>query len=109
MKFIVDAQLPPSLADLLTAAGHDATHLFHILPADATDIHVALEANRRAAIVISKDEDFAQLSGRRILVTQFLWIRLGNMTAHRLWQTLEPLLPAIEKSFSAGERIIEIR
>lgn len=109
MKFIVDAQLPPRLADLLNAAGHDATHLFHILPIDATDLDVATEANRRGAIVISKDEDFAQLSARRVLLTQFLWIRSGNMTALRLWQILEPLLPKIEQAFAAGERIVEIR
>jgi predicted nuclease of predicted toxin-antitoxin system len=109
LRFLVDAQLPPGLAKRLSAAGHQAIHLHDAMRPEATDIEVAAEANRRAAILVSKDEDFADLSQRGILVGPLLWIRCGNVTNARLWQMLEPLLPAIQEAFASGDRIVEIR
>lgn len=109
MIFLVDAQLPQGLATRLTAASHQAVHVFDVLTPDASDIEIALEANRRKAIVISKDEDFVDLSIRGVLLGPLLWVRCGNMTTSRLWRVIEPLLPTAEKSFAAGERIVEIR
>lgn len=93
----------------LSVAGHQAVHVFDALTPDASDLEIALEANRRNAIVISKDEDFVALSIRGVLVGPLLWVRCGNMTTSRLWRIVEPLLPAVDKSFAAGERIVEIR
>jgi len=107
--FLIDAQLPPGLALRLSAAGHDAIHLYDILPPEAKDVEVAVESNRRGAILVSKDEDFVDLSRRGILTVPLLWIRSGNATNERLWRSLEPLLPAIESAFASGEKIVEIR
>ena len=109
MIFLVDAQLPRGLAARLASAGHQAVHVFDVLAPDASDMEIALEANHRNAIVISKDEDFVALSIRGVLVGPLLWVRCGNMTTSRLWRIIEPLLPTAEKSFAAGERIVEIR
>ncbi len=109
MRLLLDAQLPPGLAARLSEGGHEAFHLFDVLPADAGDLEVAIKADELAAILVSKDEDFVDLSARGILKTQFLWIRSGNMTTRRLWAVLAPLLVEIEQSFAAGERIVEIR
>lgn len=109
MRFLIDAQLPPGLARRLVVAGHEASHVFEILPADASDADVAAAANRLDAILLSKDEDFVPLAIAGRLLRPLLWIRSGNMTTARLWSTLEPLLPEIEATFAAGERIVEIR
>jgi predicted nuclease of predicted toxin-antitoxin system len=109
LRFLVDAQLPPGLARRLEASGHEAIHLHDVMNPEATDMEVASEANRRQAILVSKDEDFADLSQRGILVTPLLWIRCGNVTNVRLWQVLEPLLPTIEGAFASGDRIVEVR
>lgn len=109
MRFLIDAQLPPGLARRLADAGHDAVHLHEVLPQEAKDIEVAEEANRRRAVLITKDEDFVDLSHRGILLVPLLWIRLGNTTNAALWQKLAPLLPEIERAFAAGEKIVEIR
>ena len=93
----------------LSTAGHDASHLHAVLPPEAKDIDVALEANRRQAILVSKDEDFADLSRRGILTGPLLWIRLGNTTNVALWKKLAPLLSEIESAFAAGEKIVEVR
>jgi predicted nuclease of predicted toxin-antitoxin system len=109
LRFLVDAQLPPGLARRLSSAGHDAVHLYEILPPETKDVDVAGEANRRGAILVSKDEDFVDLSRRGILTAPLLWLRLGNMTTAGLWQKLAPLLPEVESAFAAGDRIVEIR
>ena len=95
MRFLIDAQLPPGLAARLPDDGHD-------LPAG---VHL----QRCGAILVSKDEDFADLSRRGVLMVPLLWIRLGNTTNATLWHRLAPLLPEIESAFSAGEKIVEIR
>jgi predicted nuclease of predicted toxin-antitoxin system len=109
LRFLVDAQLPPGLARHLSACGHPAIHVCEILPLEARDQAVALEANRRGTILVSKDEDFVDLSRRGILAVPLLWIRLGNATNERLWRSLEPLLPTIEAACALGEKIVEIR
>ncbi len=109
LRFLIDAQLPPGLAGRLAAAGHEAVHLHDVMSPEATDIEVALEANRRQAILISKDEDFADLSRRSILLVPLLWIRCGNVTNARLWQVLDPLMPTIGQAFASGDRIVEVR
>ena len=109
MRFVVDAQLPPGLAERLSNAGHDARHLYGLLPPEATDVEVAMAANEREAVLVSKDEDFAELSRRGVLAVPLLWIRLGNITNTALWTKLAPLLPQIEAAFAAGEKIVEVR
>lgn len=109
LRFLIDAQLPPGLAKRLTASGHEAVHLHDVTNPEATDMEVALEANRRGAILVSKDEDFADLSRRGILIVPLLWIRCGNVTNARLWQVLDPLLPTIMQAFASGDTIVEVR
>lgn len=84
-------------------------HLHEVLAQEAKDVEVAEEANRRQAVLVSKDEDFADLSHRGILMVPLLWIRLGNTTNAALWQKLAPLLPEIESALAAGEKIVEVR
>ncbi len=57
-KFIVDAQLPPSLARYLSSHGEDVIHVLDVNMMDASDSAIwdlALSENR---VIISKDEDF---------------------------------------------------
>ena len=37
MRFLIDAQLPPSLAVTLRECGQEAAHVFDLLPPDARD------------------------------------------------------------------------
>ena len=59
MRFLVDNQLPPSLARWLRDRGHDAEHAFesglHLLD----DRALWARALADARIVVSKDEDFS--------------------------------------------------
>ncbi|MCU0796295.1 MAG: DUF5615 family PIN-like protein [Akkermansiaceae bacterium] len=53
MRFVVDAQLPPALARLLTAHGHQAEHVADIGLRDADDSPIWLYALQQQAIIIT--------------------------------------------------------
>lgn len=108
MRFLIDAQLPPSLAEKLVTLGHEAEHVNSIGMGAAKDREIWAFAVERQAVVVSKDQDFAGLAQKARKTTSVLWIRLGNTTGAALWRALEPLLPEILEAFERGERLIEI-
>jgi predicted nuclease of predicted toxin-antitoxin system len=60
MRFIVDAQLPPALARSLTAKGHEAEHVADRGLHAASDNAIWDFAMQEGAVIVTKDEDFAQ-------------------------------------------------
>ena len=59
MKFIVDAQLPPSLAKLLQEKGYDAIHTMDLPNQnDTPDEEINQLSLAQERIVITKDSDF---------------------------------------------------
>lgn len=91
VKFIVDAQLPPSLAETLRQAGCDAVAVREIDLRDA------------------KDEDFAErclASGQAPVV---IWLRIGNATTPELVGWFMPQWPSMLARLQAGDRFIEVR
>ena len=78
MRFLVDAQLPPALARWLAGKGHAAEHVADVGLAHASDKDIWDHALAVGAVIVSKDEDFAQ---RRILASAgptVVWVRLPN-------------------------------
>lgn len=61
MLFLVDAQLPPSLAEALRDAGCEAVHVAELDLLGATDLQIWNEAVSRAAVLVTKDRDFSLL------------------------------------------------
>jgi predicted nuclease of predicted toxin-antitoxin system len=60
VKILIDAQLPPGLKLLLTAAGHHAYHVVDVGLRDAADTIVRAYTVREGAAILTKDEDFAR-------------------------------------------------
>ena len=54
MRFVIDAQLPPALARLLTAQGHTAEHVADIGLRDADDSPIWAYALELQAIIVTK-------------------------------------------------------
>jgi predicted nuclease of predicted toxin-antitoxin system len=109
VKFLIDAQLPPALAGSLRQAGFDAIAVRDIGLRDAKDGVIWQYALQHDAIVITKDEDFAQRTLFSPDSPVIVWLRLGNATNQQLLSWLMPQWPAVLARLEAGDRLIEVR
>lgn len=107
-RFLVDEQLPPALAEKLTAAGFASEHARTIGLGGGSDMSLWRHAARMGAAIITKDEEFAALTNSRSDGPAIVWLRIGNASSAALWRALEPLLPAVIEALENGERLIEI-
>lgn len=108
MRFLVDAQLPPALARYLAAGGHEAEHVVDIGLSGAKDQAIWEYAARVGAVIVSKDEDFAQRTFFGKGGPPVVWIRLSNTRKRELLLWFEPMLPWITEALERGERLVEI-
>ena len=108
MKFIIDAQLPKSLADFLIYKGFDAIHTLDLPNKNFTDdaeiINFALQENR---IVITKDSDFLDSHLLKSEPKRLLLIRTGNITNQMLLKILSNKLEMIVELLSESN-LVEI-
>ncbi len=85
MKFIVDAQLPKSLARFLSERCFDAIHTLDLPHKNVTDDReinrISLEENR---IVISKDSDFYDSYTAHKEPYKLLYLTTGNISTKDL-------------------------
>ena len=107
MRFLVDAQLPPALAEALRHSGHEATHVVDIDLATALDGKIWEAAVARSSVLVTKDRDFAALRAARNDGPTILWIRTGNVENRTLIAGLLRYLPAIATAIERGDKIIE--
>lgn len=109
MRFLIDAQLPPALARVLTEHGHVAEHVTDIGPGDAPDRELWRYALDHDAVIITKDEDFAQMAARGDESPTVVWVRVGNTRRAALLTWFEPLIEQIVSMVERGDEIIELR
>ena len=109
MIFLVDAQLPPALANWLTQQRHTAQHVDDLGLRDAEDVVIWNWALSSEAIVITKDEDFAERTARIASGPVIVWLRIGNSTNRALLEWLEPRWTQVTLLLDAGNRLIEVR
>ena len=109
MRFLVDAQLPPALARLLEAHGHEAKHVENEGLRDAEDGPIWEHAVRHQFVIVTKDEDFAHRLRQAKTAPVVVWLRVGNTTRRALLQWFEPLIGQIADLIQQGERLIEVR
>jgi predicted nuclease of predicted toxin-antitoxin system len=107
--FLIDAQLPPALASWLIQQGHTAQHVDDLGLREAEDIVIWNYASSTGAIIVTKDEDFAERTARTSTGPVILWLRIGNATNRALLQWLTPRWTQITLLLVAGNRLIEVR
>lgn len=96
MKMWIDAQLPPTLANWLSATfGSEATALRDLSPQDAQDIEFFEAARTENAVIMTKDSDFIDLVCRLGVPPQILWLTYGNVTNRNLRKLLTATLPDV--------------
>jgi predicted nuclease of predicted toxin-antitoxin system len=83
VKFLVDAQLPPALARALREAGYEVQAAGELGLRDAEDDAIWDYALANQAVIVTKDQDFADrlLSSRTAPI--IVWLRIGN-TSNRV-------------------------
>ena len=107
MLFLIDAQLPPSLAVALRDAGCDAVHVDDLGLLGAADRQIWDVAASRAAVLVTKDRDFPILRATRNDGPAILWVRVGNTDNRTLISQILRALPAIRAAVERGEAVIE--
>jgi predicted nuclease of predicted toxin-antitoxin system len=106
VKFLIDAQLPARLAELLTGAGHDAIHTTELPNGNrSTDQQIAELADADGRVVVTKDRDFRDghllaRSPRRLLI-----IATGNITNNALLELFALHLDAIVASLDQADLV----
>jgi len=93
----------------LASRGHQVEHVLDLELAQASDGALWARCRDTTAIVVSKDEDFANWVRAGRAGPAVVWLRTGNGTTDRLIETLSPVIDAVEACLAAGDRLIEIR
>jgi predicted nuclease of predicted toxin-antitoxin system len=109
LNFLIDSQLPPALARWIVSQGHQATHVVDLGLEAADDTIIWEHARKMQAVIVSKDEDFADRWLLRSEGVALVWIRKGNCSNRGLIAWLELLWPAAVKRLEQGEAFIELR
>jgi len=90
VKFLVDAQLPARLTDLLNRAGHDAIHTSELPNGNrSTDREIAQAADGRGRVVVTKDRDFRDSHLLHRSPQSLLVVATGNITNDALLSLFE--------------------
>jgi predicted nuclease of predicted toxin-antitoxin system len=89
--------------------GHQAEHVLEVSLAQSKDNPVWQYASRQGAVIITKDEDFAEWIRRGRSGPSVVWLRIGNSSKRALLIWIEPLLPVILQKLQQGDRLIELR
>jgi predicted nuclease of predicted toxin-antitoxin system len=108
VKFLVDNNLSPVLAEILRAAGHDVSHVREIGLQAAADELVLARAQAEERVVLSADTDFGALLARSAATfpSVLLIRRLVGRRAAEQAATILANLPAAMKDLEAGAIVV---
>lgn len=107
-RFLVDNQLPAALARWLRAQGHEAEHVLELNLGQSPDTLIWQRASELGAVIVTKDEYFAQLTILRPDSVAVVWLRVGNCRTAVLLASFERLWPEILRQLDSGARLIEL-
>jgi len=97
LKLLFDENLSPRLSRLLADVFPDSQHVDLAGLHGRTDAEVWAHAGQHGYVLVSKDNDFRQLSFLRGAPPKVVWLRIGNAPT----RAVEALLRAREKEIAA--------
>ncbi len=101
MKWLVDAQLPVRLCDVLKRLGQEPLHTTELASGNATtDETLCSIADNDGRVVVTKDRDFLDSHLVNGTPRKLLWIRTGNISNHALLRVFEQRIEELEAAFS---------
>ena len=85
MKFIVDAQLPGSLAEMLSSKGFDALHTLELPDKNRTSDEEIMKISKETSrVVITKDSDFLESFIINQEPPKLIFVTTGNISNDEL-------------------------
>jgi predicted nuclease of predicted toxin-antitoxin system len=106
LRFLIDEQLSPRLAQWLQSGGFDALHVPDCALAGASDATVYAFAPQTRRVLITKDADFIVTRRQKV---QVVWLRYGNISSNLLLARFEQCFAEISAALQQGEELIEVR
>jgi predicted nuclease of predicted toxin-antitoxin system len=90
MKFIIDAQLPQSLSNLIKSFGYDSVHTIELpdknFTKDSIVTHISIIENR---VIITKDSDFLDSQLLYNKPQKLIIVKTGNIKNNELLKIFE--------------------
>lgn len=108
MRLLVDAQLPPVLAEWFRGQGLDAQHLSERGLLAASDGEIWDLAVREGYMIVTKDHDFVEWSRHRMPRARVLWVRFGNMRRDLLLARMDVAWASLRDALAGEAAVIEI-
>ncbi len=107
MKFLLDAQLPPSLKNLFTANGYDCIHTLDLESGnDTTDKIINQISVAEQRIVITKDSDFFDSFIVKKEPYKLIFVKLGNTSKKELIQFFHDRFSEIIEKIKVEDMIL---
>jgi predicted nuclease of predicted toxin-antitoxin system len=107
VKFLLDECLPPQMAELLRAAGHDCAHVYELGLGGQPDEQIMAVADRDNRILISADTDFGELlANAPVLAPSVILLRRTNKRAGSLAAVIIANLEQVTQDLAAGALIV---
>lgn len=108
MRFLIDANLSPKIANLLKDKGHDAVHVLDINFHKATDQEIIELAVSEDRVIITSDHDFSRILSQSKAIRPSL-IFIKGMNHRRAISQVEILLAnfeAIQNALMSGAIVV---
>jgi predicted nuclease of predicted toxin-antitoxin system len=107
MRFLLDMNLPPALAEWLQSKGHDAVHIREIGLGHLPDREVFARAAEEGRIVVTFDLDFGEIAGlARATGATVLLLRLRLAHQDYLRQRLQAAIVEAAEALEAGATVV---
>jgi len=107
VRFLIDECLPPSMAGLLRAAGHDCAHVYELGLGGQPDEQIMDLADRENRILISADTDFGELlANAPVLAPSVILLRRTDKRAASLASVILANLEQVTDDLAAGALIV---
>ena len=103
VRFLLDENLSERLIPALAGRFPDALHVRVLGLGGASDVQLWQVAVREMCVLVTKDEDFVQLSVLRGPPPKVLWLNVGNVRTPEVAQLLLQRADAIEAFVAHAE------
>jgi len=107
MRFLLDMNLPPAMAEWLRSEGHDAVHIREVGLGDVSDRDIFANAAEEGRIVVTFDLDFGEIAGLAGGTgATVMLLRLRLACRDYLRQRLQAAIAEAAEALQAGATVV---